>query len=160
MSDSLWPRGLWPARLLCPWDSPGKNTGMGCHFLLQGNFPTKGLNPHLLHWQMDSLPLSRLESPVAISYLLAFTGGSDSNSISIVYMLIPISQSSHPPFSPWYPYVCSLHQDTFVFKMAFCFIQYLLNDCFLGTRGSLIREEMGEGESCRVIRLWYGICIL
>ena len=35
MSDSLRPHGPWPARLLCPWDSPGKNTGVGCHFLLQ-----------------------------------------------------------------------------------------------------------------------------
>ena len=35
VSDSLQPRGPWPARLLCPWDSPGKNTGVGCHFLLQ-----------------------------------------------------------------------------------------------------------------------------
>ena len=31
-------------RLLCPWDSPGKNTGVGCHALLQGIFPTQGLN--------------------------------------------------------------------------------------------------------------------
>ncbi|MGE2757601.1 hypothetical protein, partial [Escherichia coli] len=46
------------ARLLCPWDFPGKNTGVGCHFLLQGIFPTQGSNPHLLHWQVDSLPLS------------------------------------------------------------------------------------------------------
>ena len=35
MSDSVWPHGLQPTRLLCPWDSPGKNTGVGCHFLLQ-----------------------------------------------------------------------------------------------------------------------------
>ena len=34
--------------LLCPWDFPGKNTGVGCHFLSQGNFLTQGLNPHLL----------------------------------------------------------------------------------------------------------------
>ena len=32
--------GLYPASLLCPWDSPGNNTGVGCHFLLQGIFPT------------------------------------------------------------------------------------------------------------------------
>ena len=41
--------------------SPGKNTAVGCHFLLQGFFPTQGLNPclwHLLHWQADSLPLA------------------------------------------------------------------------------------------------------
>ena len=49
-----------PARLLCPWNSPGKNTGVGCHFLLQGIVQTQGLNwrlQHLLHWQASSLPL-------------------------------------------------------------------------------------------------------
>jgi len=35
MSDSVGPHGLQPTRLLCPWDSLGKNTGVGCHFLLQ-----------------------------------------------------------------------------------------------------------------------------
>ena len=49
VSDSFQPYGLQPARLLCPWDSPGKNTGVGCHFLLQGIFLTQGSNPHLLH---------------------------------------------------------------------------------------------------------------
>ena len=44
-------------------DCPGKNTGVGCHFLFQGIFPTQGSNPHLLHWQVDSLPLSQLGSP-------------------------------------------------------------------------------------------------
>ena len=39
--------GLQPAKLPCPWDSPGKNTGVGCHSLLQGIFPTQGSNPHL-----------------------------------------------------------------------------------------------------------------
>ena len=63
VSDSLRPHGLYPARLLCPWHSPGKNTGVGCHFLLQGIFRIKGSNPcllRLLHWQADSLPLGRL----------------------------------------------------------------------------------------------------
>ena len=49
MSDSFRPQGLEAARLLCPWDSPSKNTGVGCHFLLQGIFQTQGLNPGLLH---------------------------------------------------------------------------------------------------------------
>ena len=35
VSDSLWPHGLQPARLLCPWNFPGKSTGVNCHFLLQ-----------------------------------------------------------------------------------------------------------------------------
>ena len=46
---TLQPYGLWPTRLLCPWDFPGKNTGVGCHFLLQGIFATQGLNLCLLH---------------------------------------------------------------------------------------------------------------
>ena len=56
VSDFATP-GLQPTRLLCPWDSPGKNTGVGCHFLLQGIFPTQGWNLHLLClllWQADS----------------------------------------------------------------------------------------------------------
>ena len=59
MSDSVRPYGLQPARLLCSWDSPGKNTGEGCHALSQGIFPTKGSNLHLLGfllWQAGSFP--------------------------------------------------------------------------------------------------------
>ena len=48
MADSLRSHGLQPARLLCPWDSPGKNIGVGCHALLQGTFLTEGLNLCLL----------------------------------------------------------------------------------------------------------------
>ena len=59
----LWPHGLSPTRLLCPWDFSGKNTGVGCHFLLQRIFPTQGLNLRLLLWQVDSLPLSHQGSP-------------------------------------------------------------------------------------------------
>ena len=47
VSDSLWPQE--PTRLLHLWDFPGKNTGVGCHFLLQGIFPTQGLNLGLPH---------------------------------------------------------------------------------------------------------------
>ena len=60
---TLRPHGLKPARLLCPCDSPGTNTGVGCRDLLQGIFLTQGSNPHLLglpvylHWQVSSLQL-------------------------------------------------------------------------------------------------------
>ena len=54
-----------PPSFSTPWDFPGKNTGVGCHCLLQGIFPTQGLNPNLLHWQADSLPLYYLGSPTA-----------------------------------------------------------------------------------------------
>ena len=58
MLDSLWLHRRPPARLLCPWDFPGKNTGVGCHTFLQGIFLTQGSNPQLLHWQAGSLPLA------------------------------------------------------------------------------------------------------
>ena len=48
VSDSVQPYGLQSARILCPWDSPGENNGMSCHALLQGIFPTQGLNLYLL----------------------------------------------------------------------------------------------------------------
>ena len=51
VSDSLPPHELYPTRLLCPWNPSGKNTGMGCHSLLQGIFLTQGLNPGLLHYR-------------------------------------------------------------------------------------------------------------
>ena len=47
ISDSLPPHGLY-SRLLCPRDSPGRNTRVGCRFLLQQIFPTQGLNSGLL----------------------------------------------------------------------------------------------------------------
>ena len=64
-SNPLPLHGLQPARLLCPWDSPDKNTGVGCHSLLQGIFPTQGSNMHLLQLlgqQADSLPLCHMGS--------------------------------------------------------------------------------------------------
>ena len=51
---------------LSPWDFPGKNTGVGCHFLPQRIFLTQGSNPCLLLWQVDSLPLSH---PFTIQYM-------------------------------------------------------------------------------------------
>ena len=57
---SLRPRGLQPARRLCPWDSPGKNTGVGCCFLLQGIFPSWAGSRAL---QVDSLPSEQLGKP-------------------------------------------------------------------------------------------------
>ena len=69
VTDCLCPHGLKPTRFLWPWNSPGKNTGMGCRFLLQRNFPTQGSNLGLLGLlpalQADSL-LSELQgSPSA-----------------------------------------------------------------------------------------------
>ena len=83
---------LWPTRLLCPWDFPGKTTGVGCHFLLQGIFLTHGLNPHLLcllHWQVDSLLLSHLGS-LSLSWSESESRSAMSNSLR-----------PHGLYSPW-----------------------------------------------------------
>ena len=54
MSDTLQPHGLWPTRLLCPCNSPGKNTRVGSYSLLQG--PDPGIEPASPALQADSLP--------------------------------------------------------------------------------------------------------
>ena len=48
----------------CPWNFPGKSTGVSCHFLLQVNFPTRGSNPRLPHGRQTLYPLSHQGSPV------------------------------------------------------------------------------------------------
>ena len=77
LSDQwVWAQSLRPVQLCNPMDwrppgasvhFPGKNTGLGFHFLLQRTVATQGSNPsllHLLHWQADSLPLCHPGSPV------------------------------------------------------------------------------------------------
>ena len=65
----LRPYGLQPTRLLCQWDFPGNSPGVDCHFLLQGIFPTQGLNLGLLHCRQTLYHLSHQGSPV---YMLDF----------------------------------------------------------------------------------------
>ena len=62
---TLRPHGLKLARLLCPWEFSRQEYWKGLQALLQGIFPTQGLNLHflsLLHWQVNSLPLGHLRS--------------------------------------------------------------------------------------------------
>ena len=63
MSVSLQPHGLQLARLLCLWDSPCKNTGVGCHALLQGIFLMQGSNPGLPHCRRILYQMSHQGSP-------------------------------------------------------------------------------------------------
>ena len=73
MSDSSatpWTTALQD--LLCPWDFPGKNTGVGCHFLLQGIFLTQGSNSGVLHWPADSLPQNLQGSPANLNTFYIF----------------------------------------------------------------------------------------
>ena len=71
----MQPYAVWPARLLCPWESPGKNTGVGCDALLQGIFLTQGSSLCLLcllHWQAGSLPLALPGKPFLVTPLHLF----------------------------------------------------------------------------------------
>jgi len=70
-------------RLLCPWDSPGKNTGVGCHLLLQRIFPTQALNPGLLlcRWTLpfeppvkSTVPRNILQFPETLSIITVTFG--------------------------------------------------------------------------------------
>ena len=69
MTNSLQAHGLQPSRLLCPWDFPDKNTGVGCHALLQGIFPTQGSNPGLLHCRQILYCLSHQGSPRILEWV-------------------------------------------------------------------------------------------
>ena len=81
VSDSLWPYGLWRTRLLCPWDSPGKDTGVCHHFLLQGILPTQGLNQGLPHCRRSI-------------YHLSHQGSHKCGNKNHLYFLIPMWSSS------------------------------------------------------------------
>ena len=77
VSDSLWSNGLYPTRLLHPWNFPGKSTGVDCHFLLQEIFPTQGSNPGLPHCRQ-------------LLYHLNHQGG------PYIYLPISVTPSGHP----------------------------------------------------------------
>ena len=71
VSNSATPWTVYRAWLLCPWNSSGKSTGVGSHFLLQGNFSTQGLNPCLLHCGqiLHCLRQAHQKAKVAVKFL-------------------------------------------------------------------------------------------
>ena len=91
-----WPPSTTVCQAPLSWDFPGKKTGVGCHFLLQGIYLTQGSNKHLLHWQVDSLPLIHLGSPTT-SLICSFS--SESHTFS------PKSFSVFYNFENWI-YIC------------------------------------------------------
>ena len=77
MSDSVRPYGLQPTRLLCPWDSPDKNTRVCSHFLLQSILLTQGSDPGLLHCKQFLYHLSHQGSPRILEWVaIPFSRGS------------------------------------------------------------------------------------
>ena len=71
--STLQPHGLQPARLLCPWDAPVKNTGVGSHSLLQGIFSTPRIKPGSPPWQAESLQSEPSGKTVNLSVSLTQT---------------------------------------------------------------------------------------
>ena len=103
---------LQPARLFCPWDSPGKNTGVGCHFLLQGIFPTQGSNPYCISpiLQADSLPSESPGKPRSLlsqpQIILAFPSGAFSSGPAFLpFVILRYSYGHHQHFchAPIFP---------------------------------------------------------
>ena len=97
LSVILWT--VYPPRLLYPWDSPGKNTGVGCHAPLPGIFPKQGSIPHLLHllhWQVGSLRLVPPGKPfcfqwnwfsLSLCFLSAWHTRSTQNSLAYLFLI-------------------------------------------------------------------------
>ena len=113
MSDSVQPHRQQPTRLLCPWDSPGKNTGVGCHFLLhlmtEGHYLTSFLSIFSEHLRVKGNKNSRVSFLLAlapvyfiISSLIFFR-----SQISCPLRCFPQSQYKLIPLFLMYPYCTS-----------------------------------------------------
>ena len=87
MSDYVWPHGRQPTRLLCPWDSPGKNTGVGCHFLLHFGVLVYIKVMFTLYCSILFCSLAFYQKPICIPQL------------KTVFLLIKCSLWSEPPTS-------------------------------------------------------------
>ena len=135
VSDSLQPYGLQSSRLLCPWYLPGKTTRAGCHFLLQGIFPTQRSHsslPHLLHWQADSVPLSHLGN------LVQLNSPRRNNPASLDFL-------NSPYFMPLSVCITTICLDFFIHKIWSLFITTCLSPhlptCLTNTKIPLTRNK-------------------
>ena len=124
VSNSSRPHGLYPTWLLCPWDFPGKNTGVGFHFLLQWIFLTGELNWGLLHCRRILYQLSYQGSPNCVSE------GMFPQATSICWECVCVCvcvcfprQSLHPRNT-----VGKILKEDFVLGLYFCFFLFV---CFI-----------------------------
>ena len=93
VSNSVMSKSLPPHGLLCPRNSPGKHTSVGCHFLLQGILPTQGSNLGLLHplnWQADTL----LSEPSGKPLIVWAISRTERNTLIEIRALIEISSNN------------------------------------------------------------------
>ena len=135
MSDSVWPHGLQPTRLLHPWDSPGKNTGVGCHFLLQcmkvkSESEVTQSCPTLSDPMDRSLPGSFIHGIFRQQY---WSGG------AIAFSLCHISKKLFLPPNLYIPV-----QETVVSLMKWIFVKDKSSFLFFVVFDSLPTNESGE----------------
>ena len=88
--------------LLCPWNSPGKNTGVGCHSLLQGIFLSQGSYPGLLHYRQTLYHLSHQESHDSTDYITLASRLGPSSSWTINYLMAKILPFTLEMGDPWF----------------------------------------------------------
>ena len=138
MSDSVRPHRRQPTRLLCPWDSPGKNTGVGCHFLLQcikmkSESEVAQSCPTLSDPVDCSLPGSSIHGIFqarvlewgAIAFSLHNVSMCQSQSPNLSHLPLVYGTKVQVPFPAWYLYVCSLH-----LCLYFCFASKVIYTIF------------------------------
>ena len=94
LCQTLATPGLQPAGLLCPWNFPGKNTGVGCHFLLHGIFPTQESNPGLQHCRQILYRLSQSTETLVAGQNV--TGLWEKDGMTTSYTLLKTSTISSP----------------------------------------------------------------
>ena len=140
MSDFLQPHGLQPIRFLCPWDFPGKSAGVGCHFLLQGIFPTQESNPGLLHCRQTLYRLSHW------LLFLCFV---------IFLLLLPaVTFSSHLLLTTLHIHYCSLTDSLPSFQLTTSQIQLVKYSQMHNTQIQLVKWHLlvlqVDFNSCRV----------
>ena len=100
MSDFVWPYGLQPIRLFCLWNSPGKNTGVDCHALLQGICPTQRSNLGLLALQSDSLGFEQPGKRTVVDNYIIVSININLCSPTPLVKLLPLPCVSFLPASP------------------------------------------------------------
>ena len=99
----LRPHRLKSASLLCPWDSAGKNTRVGCDFLLQGIFPIQGSNPSFLHYRQILYHWDTRETGGKTAVLAIWSTGWHNPHISSPSKKVLILVFIWPPSSAWVP---------------------------------------------------------
>ena len=144
--NSRRPHELQPARLLCPWNSPGKNTGLGCYTLLQEIFPTEGQNPRLLQCRQ----ILYLLSPVTLGTFKcqnkeAFTLGMFSSHLPQFFLggLLRLFEPSN--FSPGVNGCLQTLSVQFLSPVPYCICCQGLEPVWASSRWSAPQRVLGYG---------------